>query len=723
MDIFTEEKEYLDKTIDVIEKEIEVSKDNLMKRLTEGKTLSGDDKKRGAHFNLNQEIDRLSKRIDVLDRIVLSPYFGRMDFRALRDTNYDKLYIGRAGVFDDKGNQVVVDWRAPIASMFYNDSCGITSYNAPEGTIIGDINLKRQLVIENKILTKILDTDIVTNDEILQEYLNVHADSRMKDIIASIQQEQNEIIRAPINENILVQGVAGSGKTSVALHRIAYLLYNVKDIMDGDKFLLLGPNKYFLNYISSVLPELEVEPIKQKSFFDLTTDYLEEKVVVKDSLPKSKNKKNIAKYNKYKNSLDYKEAIDCFLDDYLKGEFIKHGISFGGYEIFDTDYIQKAITSGVLSKLNCKRGRDMTLREFNEKKSQIYNFIVAPYIKVYKASEEGTPERELAFQKINEIRDSIYKDGEKTIKNYYKQIDKKTTEIYKLFLQNSDKYLTNLSDHEKEEFRELFANSGILREDLAALIYIKYLISGKKLDYRQVAIDEAQDYGMFNFYVLKKICPSASFSIYGDLAQAIYPYADLSNWESVGEDIFNNKYQLKNLNKGYRTTSEITKNANPVLESMGLSKASSVDRHGNEVEYIESNGDNSILLDKVLNWLDEGYHSIGIICKDNKEALNVYKDFVKLGIKVTYLDDKATKYDGGINIGTPTSVKGLEFDTVIVNDASEKKYNSNSEEDMHLLYVAVTRALHDLIILYSDELCNTLKVNTKEKEKKLVKSI
>lgn len=723
MDIFTEEKEYLDKTIDVIEKEIEVSKDNLMKRLTEGKTLSGDDKKRGAHFNLNQEIDRLSKRIDVLDRIVLSPYFGRMDFRALRDTNYDKLYIGRAGVFDDKGNQVVVDWRAPIASMFYNDSCGITSYNAPEGTIIGDINLKRQLVIENKILTKILDTDIVTNDEILQEYLNVHADSRMKDIIASIQQEQNEIIRAPINENILVQGVAGSGKTSVALHRIAYLLYNVKDIMDGDKFLLLGPNKYFLNYISSVLPELEVEPIKQKSFLDLTTDYLEEKVVVKDSLPKSKNKKNIVKYNKYKNSLDYKEAIDCFLDDYLNGEFIKHGISFGGYEIFDTDYVQKAITSGVLSKLNCKRGRDMTLREFNEKKSQIYNFIVAPYIKVYKSSEEGTSEREFAFQKINEIRDSIYKDGEKTIKNYYKQIDKKTTEIYKLFLQNSDKYLTNLSDHEKEEFRELFANSGILREDLAALIYIKYLISGKKLDYRQVAIDEAQDYGMFSFYVLKKICPSASFSIYGDLAQAIYPYADLSNWESVGEDIFNNKYQLKNLNKGYRTTSEITKNANPVLESMGLSKASSVDRHGNEVEYIESNGDNSILLDKVLKWLDEGYHSIGIICKDNKEALNVYKDFVKLGIKVTYLDDKATKYDGGINIGTPTSVKGLEFDTVIVNDASEKKYNSNSEEDMHLLYVAVTRALHDLVILYSDELCNTLKANIKEKEKKLVKSI
>ena len=726
MDIFIEEKEYLDKVLDVIEKEIETSNDNLMKSLKEGKTLSGDDKKRGAHFNLNQEIDRLSKRIDVLDRIILSPYFGRMDFRPLRDSKYDKLYIGRTGLFDEKGNQLVVDWRAPIASMFYNDSCGIVSYEAPEGAIIGDINLKRQLVIEDKILTKILDTDIVTNDEILQEYLNVHADSRMKDIIASIQQEQNEIIRAPINENILVQGVAGSGKTSVALHRIAYLLYNVKDNISGDKFLLLGPNKYFLNYISSVLPELEVEPIKQKSFLDLTTDYLEEKVVVKGSLPKSKNTKDIAEYNKYKNSLDYKRAIDCFLDDYLNGDFIKQGISFGGYEIFDTDYIKQSITSGVLSKLNCKRGRDITLREFNEKKNRIYNYIVGPYIKIYKTSEEGTPERKQAFQKINEIRDSIYKDGEKTIKNYYKQIDKKITDVYKLFLQNSDKYLTNLSDPEKKEFKELFYNSGkpgILREDLAALIYIKYLISGKKLDYRQIAIDEAQDYGMFSFYVLKKICPSANFSIYGDLAQAIYPYADLKSWENVGEDVFDNNYQLRKLNKGYRTTSEITKNANPVLESLGLSKASSVDRHGKEVEYIESSNDNSVLLDKVLDWLDEGYRSIGIICKDDKEALGVYKDFVELGIKATYLDDKVTKYDGGINIGTPTSVKGLEFDTVIINDASEKKYNSNSKEDMHLLYVAVTRALHDLVILYSDELCDALKVNTKEKEKRLVKSI
>ena len=726
MNIFNEENEYLNKTLDAIDYEIKISKDNLMKRLQEGKTLSFEDKKRGTHINVNQDIDRLGRRIDVLNKIISSPYFGRMDFRTLRDTEYDKLYIGRSGVFDNKGKQLIIDWRAPIASMFYNDSCGIVSYESPEGTIIGDINLKRQLVIEDKVLTKILDTDIVTNDEILQEYLNVHADSRMKDIIASIQQEQNDIIRAPINENILVQGVAGSGKTSVALHRIAYLLYNVKDNISSDKFLLLGPNKYFLNYISSVLPELEVEPIRQRSFIDLTSEYVEEKLTVKDSLPKSKDKKNIAKYNKYKNSLEYKNSIDKFLEDYLNGNFIKQGISFDGYEIFDTDYVKKAITSGVLSKVNYKRGRDITLREFNEKKSQIYNFIVGPYIKAYKASEEGTPERKQAFQKINEIRDLVYKDGEKIIKNYYKQIDKKIIDVYKLFLQNSDKYLTNLSDSEKKEFKELFYNSGksnILREDLAALIYIKYLISGKRLDYRQVAVDEAQDYGMFSFYVLKEICPNANFSIYGDLAQAIYPYAELKSWENVGKDVFNNKYQLRYLNKGYRTTSEITENANPVLENIGLSKASSVDRHGDEVEYIESDNDNCVLFDKLVELLDKDYHSISIICKDDKEALKVYKDFEELGIPATYLDDNATKYAGGINIGTPTSVKGLEFDTVIINDASEKKYNSNDEEDMHLLYVAVTRALHDLVILYSGELCNTLKANIKEKEKRLVKSI
>ena len=723
MSVFNEETQYLDKVLEVINEEIDYSKKDLMRKLIEGKTLSSDDKKRGAHFNVNNDIERLNRRIDTLTRVKPSPYFGRMDFKPMRESEYEKLYIGRTGLLDECGKQLIIDWRAPIASMFYNDSCGIVSYESPSGIIIGNMNLKRQLVIEDEELKKILDTDVVTNDEILQEYLNVHADDRMKDIIASIQQEQNDIIRADINKDIIVQGVAGSGKTSVALHRIAYLLYNVKNSIGSDKFLLLGPNKYFLNYISSVLPELEVEPIKQKRFLDFASDYLNEKISIKDGTPKTKLKNSeekITEFNKYKNSLSYMKSIESFVEKYLKGDFIDKGIEFAGVEVFDTDYVKDAITSGVISKLNYEKAKNMTIMTLRNNRDNIYRNLNEEYQEIYRSDKYPKDVKREAYLKSSALHEVIYKQGEKIIKAYYKSIDKKIVDIYKMFLQNSDKYLVDLSDADKKKFKELFSSkAGIFKEDLAALIYIKYLITGKTFDYRQVAIDEAQDYGMFTFYTLKKVCPNAHFSIYGDLAQSVYPYADLENWENVGTKVFDDKYDLVRLSKGYRTTSEITKNANPVLENLGLNRAFSVDRHGPTVEYVNKEDDSDYLLSKLCEWLDKGYKSIGIICKTDKEAIKLFEQLDKLGIKASYLDDNNTKYEGGINIGTCLSVKGLEFDAVIVNDASEKIYDSNNNEDMHLLYVALTRALHELSIQYSSELCNVLKPNVKENIKTL----
>ena len=258
--IFEEEKNYLNLVNNSLKNELEQLKESLDEIAK--RKISFNDAKRGEQFVKADLMRNYIERINRLSSVASSPYFGRMDFKEDGEDETKSIYIGRTSL--SKGNDtLVVDWRSPISSMYYNCSNGKASYEAPIGLIEGNIELKRQIIIENYTLKNILDTDIVTNDEILQEYLNVHADERMKNIIASIQEEQNYIIRQPINKNIIVQGVAGSGKTSVALHRIAYLLYNAKDGMGSDKFLLLGPNNYFLDYISSVLPELETDPIKQ----------------------------------------------------------------------------------------------------------------------------------------------------------------------------------------------------------------------------------------------------------------------------------------------------------------------------------------------------------------------------------------------------------------------------------------------------------------------------
>lgn len=242
-------------------------------------------------------------------------------------------------------------------------------------------------------------------------------------------------------------------------------------------------------------------------------------------------------------------------------------------------------------------------------------------------------------------------------------------------------------------------------------MYIGYVKNGKKLKHKQVIIDEAQDYGLFHFDVLKEITNNAIFSIYGDLAQSIYSYRSINSWDEVNEDIFDNKCDILELSKSYRTTIEITENANSVLNYLNLEIANPVIRHGNEVLFLDASKDDNYKIQQITDWINKGYKTIAIICKDDKEVKLMEKKLLDANLDVKSLSLNDKEYNGGLFVLTSSASKGLEFDDVIINDASEKIYSSNSDLDMHLLYVASRRALHELIILYNKELTSVYKNN------------
>ena len=221
------------------------------------------------------------------------PYFARIDFKRDNEKNLEKIYIGKVGVTDEENNIVTVDWRAPISSIYYDSNIGRTKYIAPEGICEGELLLKRQFNIENQKLISYQDVDTVANDELLKPYLSSSADNRLKNIVSTIQKEQNEIIREPLNKNIIVQGVAGSGKTTVALHRIAYLVYNYRDTVKPNQYLVIGPNKFFVSYISNVLPDLDVDNVNQLTYDELCKEYINEDFSLE--LVKMKKLNNISK--------------------------------------------------------------------------------------------------------------------------------------------------------------------------------------------------------------------------------------------------------------------------------------------------------------------------------------------------------------------------------------------------------------------------------------------
>lgn len=565
----------------------------------------------------------------------------------------------------------------------------------------------------------------------MQKYLNSNNDSRLKSIVSTIQKEQNEVIRRNLFDNLIIQGVAGSGKTTVALHRIAYLVYNYRDSIKQNQYLVIGPNPIFIKYISSVLPELDVSSVKQCTFEGFAQNYIDEEININS--PDKKVTQSIAgkidnDIDKFKSSMNYKTMLDQFLQVYFYSITAKDFTlddftvlnSQKVKEVFDSTYTSTHISLASRIELTIEK-----LSRIIEDNIDSITTAFTDYTFQAFANLQDPKEEEKMRKKIVKNREELHKFCKSSLRKYFAKAKIDATKLYKLFIssiENYDifnyKYLKTL----KKDTMKNIKNGCYDFEDLASLIYLQKVIAPNP-EYsriRHVVVDEAQDLGEFNFFVLKSALPSSTFSIFGDLAQSIYDYRGIDNWNIVNKIMFDNNGRIINFKKSYRTTSEIMEVADEVSESIGMIHSDLVVRHGKEVDFtpLEQQNIPSYIAGKIKEYKEKGYKTIAIISKTNLLSCYINDGLAELGVNIPNitLNDDLSEDNNKVCTISNQLAKGLEFDAVIINNANENIYSSSSNLDMKLLYVAITRALHELDIVYSGELPSPLRLYLKKKD-------
>ncbi|MBE7082113.1 MAG: hypothetical protein E7378_00315 [Clostridiales bacterium] len=580
-----------------------------------------------------------------------SPYFGSIDF----DLNNEKLSyrIGLTGIKD--GNKIyVVDWRAPFSELYYNFDVGPGYYYVGEGNekVTGNITSKKQYKIEDGKLIFCLESNMKIDDSILQEVLAKTSSDKMKNIVSTIQREQNQIIRNDSPNNMIVQGVAGSGKTSIALHRIAYLLYKHRGTLNSNSILIISPNKFFSDYISNVLPELGEENIAETVMDELITMNLgiKEKIESKSEQVERLLNNNLEIQNaSLKGSMQFCRDIIAYCKNYFNENFKATDFVFDDFLV---------VKKEKLEQLYFELYKDKPVAI---KMEWIKDFVV----------DSAEPELKLTSAKARRILDGMLK-----VPNIF--------EIYNDFLNKT--YGLNFKRTKKIKF-----------EDAVPLLYIKQQLFGtnKYNKIKHLVIDEFQDYSPLNYYIINQMFPCIK-TILGDIGQ------NVAGYESTILDEFNEldtiKNQMVSLNKSYRSTYEITTFANNIINRTNVQI---VDRHGEEVAWTQYKTQQD-KINKIIEFVEESKKqnnkTIGILCKSIQKCEELH-ELIKDKIKYHHLTIDTLDYKDGVILAPTFLVKGLEFDAVIVVDVDNQNYCT--QIDKQALYVASTRAMHKLALLYN----------------------
>lgn len=697
----------------------------------------------------------LRKEIENYEEALNSPYFGRVDFREYRGQE-ESIYIGKQGVSSSiDGEEIIVDWRAPVSDLYYSGTGGYAYYKAPSGIIEGNLSLKRKFLFEEDDIKEIFDegiNELIINQEegndLVDEFLKINLEEsrgkKLKEVVATIQKEQNDIIRWPKNLPIIVQGSAGSGKTTIALHRLAYLLYRYSDTIQGKDILVLAPNKLFLDYISEILPNLGVDEVTQTTFQELVIkrlrlkgklktkdDKLKEIIELKDN----ETKKLITNSSKVKGTLIFKTFIDRYIALLESNSLDIKDIEIRGYVLFTRKEIMRLYLKDLKAYPINKR-KDEIKRYLNLKiKEKVESLLVHIdrkwdiEIKNVKTELEDGEERRKKLREVygerDEIKEYIRLNSKKKMTEYFKNWRGITSnDIYlNLFkddemfeIATANKIPDELADFMKKEAIENAENGIIDEDDLALLLYINLLLEGveEKEKFKHIVVDEVQDYNPLQIYLINKLTKSNSLTLVGDLAQGIYYYKGIKTWEDITEGVFEGKATYIQLTQSYRSTVEIIDFANGALEAqeLGLKSAKPVLRHGEVPKVIKciDRKESIIEVNNIINEIkSKGKSSIAIITKSLEEGRELEKLIKKLGEhKVTLIKGTEKNSNGEIMIIPSYLTKGLEFDGTIIYNPSIENYGDNIL-DKRLLYVALTRALHYEYIIAIDEVTNMIK--------------
>lgn len=626
---------------------------------------------------------------------------------------------------------------------------GRLSYLTPAGMAEGELLLKRQFTINNGKLERFLDMDITTTDAFLQAVLEENKDNRLRDIVSTIQAEQDAIIRADINNPLIVQGAAGSGKTTIALHRIAYLIYTYRKTFRPDNFLVIAPNRLFLNYISEVLPELGVDHVRQTTFIELSYHLLGityklakpyEKLIrlIKQELPEDRQLSLLPKASQFKGSLELKDIIDRYISFLEQSIIPKQDFRLDEYILYTAEEIRKMVLYDFsisplysrITKLKVALTKKLK-RDGNAIIEEVANSF-DKQIDYLRDTMKPSEERRIKIVALIDERDqkvNTLKKAAKTAVAKYLALFPKHGILYyyKELITSPDKIKRFGGDAENngmitylcEYTAKLIKKKTIELEDLTPMLYIKYKLFGlEKMDIKYVIIDEAQDFSVFQIYTLTKILNTELFTIMGDLAQGIHSYRGVRDWRDVREKVFiNNNCKFLTLEQSYRTTIEIMNMANEVLKMErlpGLVLARPVVRHGEKPGiYRFSTAEDLIdkLEQRIQSFKNKHYSTIAVICKTIDECTKVKELLDKRGkIIAKQLNEEDSSYEGGTVIIPSYLSKGLEFDAVVIVSLTEDYIED--ELDCKLLYVAMTRALHCLdFMCYGKSLALLNKIN------------
>lgn len=614
------------------------------------------------HFALGETVINKHKR---LTKILAIPYFGRIDFLEKKENSkVMPIYIGIHTFYDPESRATLIhDWRAPVSSMFYDHELGEAGYRSPSGEIKGVISLKRQYRIRGGKMEFMIESALTVHDDILQKELSSNADDKMKNIVATIQREQNRIIRNEDIRTLIIQGVAGSGKTSIALHRIAYLLYTFRDSISSKDILIISPNKVFSDYISNVLPELGEETVPETSMEQILSGVLEHKYkyqtyfgLVNELLEKPSS--SLIDRIAYKASFGFISELDKFIlhieNTYFKAADVKL-----------TKYI--TIPAPFIEEQYLRFNRYPIRRRFDAMADYMLDMLKIQYAFTVTTAGRNLLKKEirLMFAGNNDIQ--VYKDFFKWTNN---------PGMFKMRKGHTLEY-----------------------SDLAPLAYLHLALEGngnQPFRVKHLLIDEMQDYSPIQYKVIQKLFPCRK-TVLGDAGQSVNPYGS-STAETIQKSL--TASEIMKLCKSYRSTFEITDFAQKIHPNAELEP---VARHGEKPQILQFGSaveELSGIMGLISTYRKSGYKSLGIICKTEQQARKMADMLKSYANDISFLSSQSSAFVQGIVITSAHMAKGLEFDEVIIPQTDERNYRS--EIDKSMLYVAVTRAMHRLTLTFHE---------------------